>query len=338
MKKNGIYGYWDTEKECVVYIGKDSNISTNNRHKEHHRSSKYDEQQINRVLQNNKERYTYFILCDGYFTEEELNELEEEAIAIFDTYYGYGFNFTKGGDGTKIKTEDHYLYGKHHTESSRKKISKAHNTSGFYRVTKINASRVTQGFIWRYQYYIDGEPKHIDRVCISDLEKVVRDKNLDWFIIDEGKAQKSLKEEIGKDTSNTGVYHVSKKKANNKHGLKFVYWFYDDNMHIKNLSSTSINILKEKMIQNGHDFIILDDNKYQKALQDSTNPEIYKKYTLWDTPCVRYDKNTMMKNNSQNNPRKCFSLKFNSKSINIGINFFDFTSIEIIDNLIKEAI
>ena len=94
MKKNGIYGYWDTKKECVVYIGKDSNISINKRHKEHHRHSQYDKQQINRVLQNNKERYTYFILCDGYFTEEELNELEEEAIAIFDTYYGYGNYFS----------------------------------------------------------------------------------------------------------------------------------------------------------------------------------------------------------------------------------------------------
>ena len=45
----------------------------------------------------------------------------------------------------------------------------------------------------------------------------------------------------------------------------------------------------------------------------------------------------MMKDNSQNNPRKCFALKFNNKLIKMGINFFDFTSIEIIDNLIKEA-
>lgn len=29
MKKNGVYGYWDTKKECVVYIGKDSNIINN---------------------------------------------------------------------------------------------------------------------------------------------------------------------------------------------------------------------------------------------------------------------------------------------------------------------
>lgn len=59
MKKNGIYGYWDTQKECVVYIGKDSNISVNRRHKDHHAPSRYDEQRINRILQNNEGRYTY---------------------------------------------------------------------------------------------------------------------------------------------------------------------------------------------------------------------------------------------------------------------------------------
>lgn len=267
MKKNGIYGYWDTEKECVLYIGKDSNISTNNRHKDHHHPSRYDEQQINRILQNNKGRYQYFILCDGYFSEEELNQLETEAIAIFNTYYGYGFNFTKGGDGTKIKTEDHYLYGKHLTEVTRKKVSRARNTTGFYRVTKHNRLYGKQGFSWSYRYYIDGKQKSIERACLSDLKKAVRDKNLDWFIIDEEKAQKSLEEEA--------------------------YYAYHRNYQI---------------------------------------------HTLWDTSCVRYHKNSMMKNNSQNNPRKCFFLKFNGKDINIGIHFFDFTSIEIIDNLIKEAI
>lgn len=266
MKKNGIYGYWDTKKECVVYIGKDSNISINRRHKDHHNPSKYDVQRINRILQNNKGRYTYFILCDGYFTEEELNQLEEEAIAIFNTYYGYGFNFTKGGDGVSICEEDHYLYGKHHKKSTRKKTSKSLNTTGFYRVIKQNASHVTQGFVWSYQYYIDGKRKKINRVCLSNLEKVVRDKNLDWFIIDEEKAQKSLEED---------EYDIC--------------------------------------YRGGH------------------------KHTLWDTSCVKYIKSSMIKDNSQNNPRKCFALKFNSKFINIGINFFDFTSIEIIDNLIKEA-
>lgn len=267
MKKNGLYGYYDTKKERVVYIGKDSNISANKRHHDHHYPSNYDKQQINKILQNNKGRYTYFILCDGYFTENQLNELEEEAIAIFDTYYGYGFNFTKGGDGTKIHKEDHYFYDKHHKESTRKKISKKQNTTGFYRVSKENKSDFTQGFVWKYSYYIDDKQKRIYRACLNDLEKVVRDKDLDWFIIDEEKAQKSLEED---------AYHP-----------------------------------------------------YSRSHQI---------HTLWDTSCIQYRKDMMMRNNSKNNPRKCFALKFNSKSVNIGINFFDFTSIEIIDNLIKEAI
>ena len=266
MKKNGIYGYYDTKKECVVYIGKDSNISANRRHKDHHHPSNYSRQRINRILQNNKGRYTYFILCDGFFTKEELNELEEEAIAIFNTYYGYGFNFSKGGEGTKVKTEDHYFYGKHHTESTRKKLSQSQNTTGFYRVGKENKPDVIQGFIWKYRYYIDGKQKNISRVCLSDLEKAVRGKNLDWFIIDKEKAQKTLEEDARHVCSRTHQIH-----------------------------------------------------------------------TLWDTSCVQYRKDAIMKDNSKNNPRKCFALRFNSKPIRIGINFFDFTSIEIINDLIKEA-
>lgn len=267
MKKNGIYGYYDTKKECVVYIGKDIDISINKRHKEHHYPSLYDAQQINRILQNNKGRYTYFILCDGYFTEQELNELEEDAIAIFNTYYGYGFNFTKGGDGTKIRKQDHPLYGKHLTEATRKKLSKANNKTGFYRVSKYNDSRTAQGFLWKYQYYIDGKRKRIHRACLSDLEKVVRDKDLDWFIINEEKAQKSLEEDA--------------------------YYAYH---------------------------------------------RTYQTHTLWNTSCVQYNKDAMIRYNSKNNPRKCFALRFNNKLVKMGINFFDFTSIEIIDNLIKEAI
>lgn len=266
MKKNGIYGYWDTQKERVVYIGKDNNISINSRHKAHHTHSRYDEQRINRILQNNKGRYTYFILCDGYFTEEELNELEKEAIAIFNTYYGYGFNFTKGGDGRSICKEDHHFYGKHHTETSRKKMSKTRNTTGFYRVERCNEPRTVQGFMWRYNYYIDGKLKHIKRVCLKDLEKIVQDKNLDWFIIDEKKAQKSIEEDARHVCSRTHQIH-----------------------------------------------------------------------TLWDTSCVDYYKDATIKYNSKDNPRKCFALKFNSKLVKMGIRFFDFTSIEIINDLIKEA-
>lgn len=104
MKKNGLYGYYDTVNEYVVYIGKDADIGNNKRYNDHKKPSKYDNQAINRVVQNHPERYVYFKFIEGKYDDKTLNELEREAIKIFKTYkYDYPrknvFNFRKGGDG-----------------------------------------------------------------------------------------------------------------------------------------------------------------------------------------------------------------------------------------------
>ena len=117
----GIYGYWDKKNKYVVYIGKDSHITRKERNKAHNRPCYYDKQQINKVIQNNPERYEYFILTEGNFSDEELNSMECEAIEIFKTFkYEYPersvFNFTKGGDGVS---------GYIPSEKTRQKISKA---------------------------------------------------------------------------------------------------------------------------------------------------------------------------------------------------------------------
>lgn len=104
MKKTGLYGYYDTVNEYVVYIGKDANIGNNARHKDHTNPKRYDEQVINKIIQNNPQRYTYFRFIEGEYDDETLNELEKEAIRLFETYkYDYPdknvFNFQKGGEG-----------------------------------------------------------------------------------------------------------------------------------------------------------------------------------------------------------------------------------------------
>lgn len=100
---NGLYGYYDTKNEYVVYIGKDAHIDIDKRHKEHHAPSLYDKQVINRVVQNNPQRYTYFKFIEGEYDNETLNELEKEVIRLFKTYkYDYPernvFNFQTGGE------------------------------------------------------------------------------------------------------------------------------------------------------------------------------------------------------------------------------------------------
>ena len=121
----GIYGYWDNEKNYVAYIGQTKDLERRKREHLYKSSTK----KFDRVLQNNLERYEYFILAEGEFTDKELNEMEEQAISIFKTNKYKNpdksvFNFTDGGEGTKgcdRTGEKNSFYGHHHTEEWKQK-------------------------------------------------------------------------------------------------------------------------------------------------------------------------------------------------------------------------
>ena len=198
----GIYKYMDLETGDVVYIGKDSHINKNQRHKEHISPSAYDKQQINRVLQNNLERYEYSVLYSSdCVSDDDLNMLEISFIKGYNPL----FNFTKGGDGntgykpsdeTKRKIAEnhsHYWKGKTRSEETKKKISegnkgktiseetklrisKARNTTGYFRVDKAKDKSCKQGFLWRYTYYKNGKYKMISSVSLEKLEVKVKYK------------------------------------------------------------------------------------------------------------------------------------------------------------------
>ena len=88
------------------------------------------------------------------------------------------------------KGENHPMYGKQHLEETKRKISEAKNTSGYYRVYKINDKNCKQGFRWKYQYYNEnGKKKSISSVSIEKLEEKVLEKGLEWFVVDEEKAK-----------------------------------------------------------------------------------------------------------------------------------------------------
>lgn len=90
MKKIcGIYFYRDLKNDEIVYVGQSTNIYQ--RHQQHYYKSAYNNQPINRVLQNNKLRYILEI--ERRCLPEELNELEQEYIDLLQPR----FNFTKGG-------------------------------------------------------------------------------------------------------------------------------------------------------------------------------------------------------------------------------------------------
>ena len=279
----GIYTYVDKKNNEIVYIGKDSNIDTNERHKQHFQPSKYNEQPINRILQNNPDRYIYQVLWEiDDCTNNHLNQME----IYYIKKYNPQFNFTDGGDGMtgfkhseetrkkmsennarywkgktlseetrkkiseakkgkthseetrkkmseanksknnpmygkthseetrkkmseakkgktlseetrkKIsesqKGENNPMYGKTHSEEARKKISEAQNTTGFYKVSISNCSSCKKGFTWRYRYCIDSQHKSISSTDLNKLKEKVLEQDLEWKIIDEEKAQRSL--------------------------------------------------------------------------------------------------------------------------------------------------
>ena len=109
---SGIYAYWDNVKNYYVYVGKDSNIDKKIRHNYHILESKYNEQQINRVLQNNPERYEYRVIMEGNYNNWQLDQMEKLCIKSFKTFKeDYPersvFNFTRGGEGISGYKKSH---------------------------------------------------------------------------------------------------------------------------------------------------------------------------------------------------------------------------------------
>ena len=180
----GIYKYMDLKTGEIVYVGKDSHIDKHSRHKEHLSPSKYNKQQINRVLQNNPDRYEYGVIwATGDCTTLKLNKME----ILFGEIYNPKFNFGKfGAGGSKGHTEESKQKmseahkGKTISDETKQKISESKNTSGYFRVTKNKDKNCKQGFKWVYQYYEDGKRKTISSVDIKKLEAKVKAKGLKW--------------------------------------------------------------------------------------------------------------------------------------------------------------
>lgn len=129
---SGIYGYWDNLMDELVYVGQAFDIKL--RHYEHLSPARYDAQTINRVLQNNKERYDLIVLKKCGI--DDLNYWERTLIALFNPK----FNYTDGGEGSRgfkhseetkrklsemLSGENSYNYGRKFSEEHRRKISES---------------------------------------------------------------------------------------------------------------------------------------------------------------------------------------------------------------------
>ena len=94
----GIYCYRDTFKNNkIVYIGKDSSINYNQRHKTHISPKYYTHQPINSILQNNPKRYKYEIL-KSWEKQDYPKFLASILERLYIKKYKPKFNFTNGGE------------------------------------------------------------------------------------------------------------------------------------------------------------------------------------------------------------------------------------------------
>lgn len=243
----GIYKYTDLKTNEIVYIGKDSNIDTKKRHRDHTERWAYNKQHINRIIQNNPNRYQYGVLKKGDFNENLLNALE----ILYIRRYNPLFNFTIGGEGIKGKLHPSF---KHYArvisdgktiftlKYNGKKICSNKNKEFLQKLAdKLNNSIIT---IEKAKQLNKEEFK---RRC-SELRKNKPHSK-----------QHSIN--IGKSRNKTGFYRVTKS------GGRYRYGYYKEGKSTS-LSSNNLNDLKQKVINDNLEWFIIDYEKAMKTMEE----------------------------------------------------------------------
>lgn len=122
-----------------------------------------------------------------------LNRFEKLYIKIYNAFDS-GYNCTIGGDFNPMESleirkkvaqsmmgDNNHFYGKKHSLLSEIEMSKVHNTSGYFRVSK-EFGKYKNGYRWRYQYYDENNKKKaIKSVDIDKLKSKVIDAKLPWI-------------------------------------------------------------------------------------------------------------------------------------------------------------
>lgn len=209
----GIYYYTDLKDGSIVYIGKDSNIHRNQRHKDHLKPSFYGRQVFNKVLQNNPDRYEYEVLCEAdHYSDVYLNCLEKGLIKVFNPK----FNMTAGGDSNPMKVpaiakkhgesrrgENHPLYGTTISEETRKKMSESHKGFKHSEESRKKISEARKGMVFTEEHKKNISLNHADQSGENNGcwgTSVIEDFGGLDFVIDwakSGKSQTALAKKIG---------------------------------------------------------------------------------------------------------------------------------------------
>lgn len=181
----GIYCYEDLKNNNeIVYIGRDSYIHNNTRHKQHMESSRYNAQPFNRILQNNPQRYEYHKLIESNnFTNNDLNDLETHYITEINPRFNYttggndGFTFSEETRRKMSKNNGRYWKGKKRPKEFREhlsKIRKGNNNpswKGYPRIIKKGFYKGKQKYALIYNNQIISQTTNYNKLS-EKLEKL----------------------------------------------------------------------------------------------------------------------------------------------------------------------
>ena len=246
----GVYCYIDKKDNQIVYVGKDSNIDTNERHKQHFQPSKYDKQPINRILQNNPDRYIHQLLWEiDDCTNNHLNQMEIYYIKKYDPQ----FNFTEGGDGTT---------GYKHSEESRKKMSE--NNARYWQGKTLSEET-------RKKMSESCKGKKLSEETRKKMSESRKGENNPMY----GKrhseeTRKKMSESRSKAQNTTGFYRVSKQKNDCKQGFTWCYQYQYKSTR-KVISSTNLKKLEEKVRKEGLEWKVIDKENSIKSIRENNN-------------------------------------------------------------------
>ena len=250
---SGIYGYWDTLKDEIVYVGQSVNLKK--RLRSHIEPARVNDQKINQVIQNNPGRYKSVILkkCDV----ESLDYWEITLIAL----YNPKFNFAIGGkvnrgyklsDETKRKLsegnkgENNYWFGKEFSEEHKRKLSESHKGNVISEETKKKLSIAHKG-----------------KTLSKEHRQILREVNTGKKHSEESKLK------MRNNRNATGFYNVHKEKTpQRKSEFTLRYTYYNKKGKRRRISSVSIFKLKQKVLAKGLPWKITDASLANQIIQN----------------------------------------------------------------------
>lgn len=260
----GIYCYIDSYNNEIIYIGKDSNIDKDIRHKAHYHRNRYNDQPINRILQNNPSRYQYKKLWEiDSCTDNHLNQMEIYFINKYNTFKNHNkFNFTSGGDGGQLNN------------SIRIRKEGFKNEKQNYGLIDQNGDVIVQSCDKHLIQlcYVKMTTENISGREITEYVNQIR-KNKISNKLSQNNASKNRKglNSFGVKNNKTGILYLHvEDNVVYKRGFRFIYQYkYHDKSY--KIRYTSLCKVCDKVCSLNFPWVIVDDEKYNLLLELERN-------------------------------------------------------------------